>query len=436
MIDIRMKTSKILSIKFLIILFALLAVKCSDKEVSDVDKSNQVMEIREGLPNFFEKSLRGDSIQVAYLGGSITAQEGWRVYSLKWFQQRFSKAVFSEINAAIGGTGSDFGVFRLKEHVLKFNPDLVFVEFAVNDGNTPSEKIVRSMEGIVRQIWEHNSGTDICFIYTFKEGFLENFQNGQLPNSVLAMEKVADRYKIPTINFGLEVSALVSDSQLIVKDTSEELNGVMVFSSDGVHPYIQTGHAIYQEVLERSFETMVGGKMKQAKKHEFSKPLAADYFSNTQMIDFTEAKLSENWEVFNLEDRPEFLVFNRFLHKVGKGGQSGESLSIRFKGQAIGAYDIMGPDAGKVIVEIDGSVIDTISRFDKYCTYRRLSYFLIDHLEDRDHEVVFKVLSDPFDKAAILKKRGSTMGNPDDYKENNWYIGKILVDGILKSSVL
>ena len=61
-----------------------------------------------------------------------------------------------------------------------------------------------------------------------------------------------------------------------------------------------------------------------------------------------------------------------------------------------------------------------------------MNYFLIDHLEDRDHEVVFTVLSDPFDKVAILKKRGSTMGIPDDYKENNWYIGKILVDGILK----
>ena len=109
------------------------------------------LKIRNGLPNFFAKAMNGDSVTVAYFGGSITAQNGWRTTSLDWFKTRFPKARFTEINAAIGGTGSDFGVFRLKDHVLKFKPDLVFVEFAVNDGNASSEKIIRSMEGIVRQ---------------------------------------------------------------------------------------------------------------------------------------------------------------------------------------------------------------------------------------------------------------------------------------------
>ncbi|MBX2925692.1 MAG: SGNH/GDSL hydrolase family protein [Chitinophagaceae bacterium] len=136
---------------------------------------------RGGLPNFFRKAGRGDSVKVAYLGGSITAQEGWRVYSLNWFKQRFPKAAFTEINAAIGGTGSDFGVFRLKDQVLKFDPDLVFVEFAVNDRNTPAEKIARSMEGIVRQVWQHNPSTDICFFYTLRDNFLDTAHNATLP---------------------------------------------------------------------------------------------------------------------------------------------------------------------------------------------------------------------------------------------------------------
>ena len=38
-------------------------------------------------------------------------------------------SLISEINATIGGTGSDFGVFRLKDHVLQYKPDHVFVEF-------------------------------------------------------------------------------------------------------------------------------------------------------------------------------------------------------------------------------------------------------------------------------------------------------------------
>lgn len=93
----------------------------------------------------------------------------------------------------------------------------------------------------------------------------------------------------------------------------------------------------------------------------------------------------------------------------------------------------MGPDAGKVIVEIYGLVKNTISRFDAYCTYRRMNYFLIDHLEDKDHVVVFRASSESFDNAVILQKRGNVMKNTNDYKENNWYVGKILIVGNLIS---
>ena len=387
--------------------------------------------VRGGLPNFFSKALSGDSIKVAYLGGSITAQNGWRVLSLEWFKKQYPKSKFAEINAAIGGTGSDFGVFRLNDHVLKFKPDLVFVEFAVNDGGTPEEKIIRSMEGIVRQIWQQNPKTDICFIYTLKDSFLEPAQKGQLVTSALTMEKVADHYKIPSINFAVEVSKMVFASQLIFKDAAKEVNGIKVFSPDGVHPYPETGHVIYQGAIARSFETMGASKKFKTKKHKLPKPLANDYFSNTKMVNLNQVQLSKNWQVLKIKDQPGFSGFGKYLEDFGKASQTGETLTVRFKGKAIGAYDIMGPDAGKVIVQVDGIVKDTISRFDAYCTYRRMNYFLIDHLEDKEHEVIFRVLAEPFDKAIILQKRNEVMKNPSDFKENNWYIGKILIDGVL-----
>ena len=386
--------------------------------------------IRGGLPNFFSKALIGDSIKVAYLGGSITAQNGWRVLSLEWFKKQYPKGKFTEINAAIGGTGSDFGVFRLNDHVLKFKPDLVFVEFTVNDGGTPEEKIIRSMEGIVRQIWQQNPKTDICFVYTLKDSFLEPAKLGQLPTSALTMEKVADHYKIPSVNFAVIVSKMVFANQIIFKDASKEMNKI-AFSPDGVHPYPETGHVIYQGAIARSFETMGAGNRFKRIKHKMPKPIAKDYFSNTKMLNLNQVQLSKNWQILKIKDQPGFTGFGKYLEEFGKASQTGETLSLNFKGKAIGAYDIMGPDAGKVIVQIDGVVKDTISRFDAYCTYRRMNYFLIDHLEDKEHVVVFKVLAEPFDKAAILQKRNETMKNSADFIENNWYIGKILLDGVL-----
>ena len=387
------------------------------------------LKARNGLPNFFHKAIQGDTIKVAYLGGSITAQDGWRVYSLEWLNKQFPKSRFIEVNAAIGGTGSDFGVFRLHDQVLKFNPDLVFVEFAVNDGSTPTDKVIRAIEGIVRQIWQYNPKTDICFVYTIKEDFLQTEQKGLLPTSVMAMEKVADYYQIPTINFGLKVSKMVSSNQLIFTDKSKELNGIKVFSPDGVHPYLETGHNIYFDILRQSFEAMITGNKLTSKKHILSKPLTADNFSNAKMIDINSNMLSMNWEIILNNDKSPFSGFGNFMNTIGKGTRSGETLTINFKGRAIGAYDIMGPDAGRVVVEVDGLVRDTISIFDEYCTYRRMNYFVIDNLENKKHQIVFRLLCEPFDKLEILKRRDNVMKNPDEYVENNWYVGKILIDG-------
>ena len=104
---------------------------------------------RRGLPNVFARLAAGDTVRIAYLGGSITAQPGWRSKSLAWFRRQFPGAEVNEINAAIGGTGSDLGVFRLEHDVLRHKPHLLFVEFAVNDGGAPPDRIHRSMEGII-----------------------------------------------------------------------------------------------------------------------------------------------------------------------------------------------------------------------------------------------------------------------------------------------
>ncbi|MBX2921458.1 MAG: hypothetical protein KF746_04625 [Chitinophagaceae bacterium] len=419
--------------RYFTILLALLALQSdcfAGNMINEEGNGYRELNARGGLSNFFRKATRGDSVKVAYLGGSITAQNGWRVYSLDWFKQRFPKAAFTEINAAIGGTGSDFGVFRLNDQVLKFDPDLVFVEFAVNDRNTPAEKITRSMEGIVRQVWQHNPSTDICFIYTLRDNFLDTLQNATLPLSAKTMEIIADKYGVPSINFVFEVADQVKHSKLVFTGASKELNGIKVFSPDGVHPYPETGHHIYLEVLQRSFEKMIPLKARHTKKRKLPEPIAPDYFAHTQMIGLEKVSLSKGWEILPVKDHADFSGFGRFLSRVGEAAP-GETLSFRFKGTTVGIYDIMGPGAGRIEVTLDGQVKDTVYRFNAYCTYWLMSYFLLDHLPDKEHEVVFRVIPESFDKAAILKIRNQTMTDPEKYKKINWYVGKILLDGQL-----
>ena len=147
---------------------------------------------RGGLPNFFAKAKAGGDVRVAYLGGSITAAPGWRVFSLDRLKKQFPTATFREISAAIGGTGSDLGAFRVGHDVIAHQPDLVFVEFAVNDGKAPPEQILATMEGIVRQILRADAATDICFVYTLSEPMLPDLAKGVFPRAASTMEAVAD----------------------------------------------------------------------------------------------------------------------------------------------------------------------------------------------------------------------------------------------------
>ena len=47
----------------------------------------KLYDLRGGLPNFFAKLDAGHKVNIGYLGGSITAQNGWRPKTLKWFQK-------------------------------------------------------------------------------------------------------------------------------------------------------------------------------------------------------------------------------------------------------------------------------------------------------------------------------------------------------------
>lgn len=81
-----------------------------------------------------EGPLNPTKLKVAFLGGSITGKDDcWRPQTMDMFRRLYPHIVWEEINASVGGTGSNFGAFRLRGEVIVHKPDLIFVEFAVND---------------------------------------------------------------------------------------------------------------------------------------------------------------------------------------------------------------------------------------------------------------------------------------------------------------
>jgi len=393
---------------------------------------------RSGLANLLARLKAGADVRIAYLGGSITAQEGWRPKTLNWFRERFSEAKVSEINAAIGGTGSDLGVFRLRHDVLEHKPDLLFVEFAVNDSGAPAEQIYRCIEGIVRQTWKHDPATDICFVYTLAgSDMLATLQQGRFPRAASAMEKVADHYGIPSIHLGLEVARLEKAGKLVFKGerpkTDAEkaaLGDKLVFSPDAVHPFTDTGHELYFAAVVRSF-----GKFQtvgHAGPHALPTPLLADNWETARMIPLGRAQLTAGWRKLDPQTNRVAKSFGNRLPEVWRASEPGESISFRFRGTAARIYDLLGPDCGQVTVALDDRPPVVKPRFDAYCTYHRLaSLSLGQGLPDAIHTVKVSIHPQPPDKTKILSERGEKMDDPKRFDGTAWYAGAVLLIGEL-----
>jgi lysophospholipase L1-like esterase len=388
------------------------------------------LSVRGGLPNFFKKLEAGKAVTIAYFGGSITeAANGWREQSAAWLQEKYPRASIKSVNAAIGGTGSDLGVFRLRQHVLVYKPDLVFVEFAVNDSKKSAQEIYLAMEGIVRQIWQDNQAADICLVYTLMADMAPVLGQGYFPSSATAMEHIADYYKIPSIHMGMEIVKMAKNSELIFKGQIGEHPGKVVFSGDNVHPYPETGHRLYTEALIRSLPKIAGVTRNHPRK--FPKSLVAGNWEKAGMFSVKEVNASPGWQVLTPEtDTVARQLQNRFTYLI-KASQPGETITLRFKGTRFGMYDVMGPGCGQYEITLDGKPALLYPRFDEYCTYYRANYFFLPDMEEGIHTIELKVSSQPLDKGVILAKRNNSIDHPQKYQPHACYASQVMIIGEL-----
>jgi lysophospholipase L1-like esterase len=391
---------------------------------------------RGGLPNVAAKLAAGKPVAIAYFGGSITAANGWRVKSLAWFQQQYPRSEFHEINAAIGGTGSDLGVYRCGHDVLEHKPDLVFIEFAVNDGGADPLQIQRCMEGIVRQTWSADPATDICYVYTLTGGMLGDFKDGHFPRAASVMESLADHYAIPSVHFGVEVSARERAGTLVFRaskpsdDERKALGDKLLFVEDDVHP-TDAGHDLYTQILTRHLPALLAGE---AAPHALAAPLVADNYERAKLIPLERAKPGAGWTKLDPASDPRAKSFGERVPGLWRAGTPGTSLTFRFKGTAVAIYDLLGPDCGQVLITVDGGAPQAQARIDGYCTYHRLASLRIaTELPDAVHSVELRVDQVVPDKAKILfeHNRADLEKDPGKYAGTNWYAGGIMLIGDL-----
>ncbi|MBQ4136869.1 MAG: Ig-like domain-containing protein [Clostridia bacterium] len=246
---------------------------------------------RDNLENLVYKVIVEKKLNVVYLGGSVTAGAGasvadttsWRGLTGVWLKNMFPDVEVNLHNSAMGGSGSMLGAFRTDVDVLAHDPDLVFVEFAVNDSYSKhyaDGTVQLYYESIIRQIREKSPETEIISIYVTDKGLLN--QTDTSPIAKL-QETVAAHYGVT----GIDVGRAMNNHITSTGGTWEE------YVKDSVHP-LDKGYVIYADVIKQYlFAKLFGADEVPEKPIEHTVP---ETYIDERNIDFvpTYVKVTEN----------------------------------------------------------------------------------------------------------------------------------------------
>ncbi len=293
---------------------------CDKKEFAAVNERTY------GYDNYInlEKPLN-----ISYIGGSIT-QQGQYTTPLNSKLSAFLRAnnadrAISYNLQGIGGTGSDLGVYRLEKDVIAKNPDLVFIEFAVNDSS--SENAAATMEGMIRKLMRLPHQPMIVLLDLTTKGH-------ESLASIEKWEPLMKEYKIGYVNVAEYLIANEASAEnptgfvWTTKDLETYPQATALTGSDGVHPN-SDGGKIYAEYIYKEISENPENFFK--KMTYVKNPVSGKEYNNPGMISWRNAQYDENWAVKSgmkwafADDQAAALV-------------GGATLTFKFTGTTIGLY--------------------------------------------------------------------------------------------------
>lgn len=207
-----------------------------------VERSLTAVGNTERIHRAIDKARRGEEVSIVYLGGSITegsaaqpqATKCYAYLSAQMFAEKFmvNKGQLKYRNAGISGTPSLLGVTRCQQDVLAYSPDIVFVEFAVNDGSDSQSRMF--YESLVLKLLQSDSQPAFILLFTLtNEGY-----SGQDH-----MQQIGQHYDLGMISVRDAVQPEIDQGHMQWSD----------YSADFAHPTTRA-HAFIAELIGHYFD--------------------------------------------------------------------------------------------------------------------------------------------------------------------------------------
>lgn len=282
------------------------------------------------LKAVFEKARRGEPVTIAAIGGSITAggvqtkdpANRYIQQIAKWFEVHFPNSKIGFINAGIGGTNSFYGAMRLQRDVLAKSPDLVIVEWAVN--NQAGRDFAESYEGVLRQLLRAPGNIAVIeLFFMHKDG-----ENAQMWQEILGRH-----YGLPMVSFRDALWPEFTGGRYQWED----------LYADVVHPKDE-GHLIAGELLGSLLESVLRSQDSTRLTTEIPKPLISDLYETCQFSVYENLKaiVNDGWSRSADE-------------RFWEGDMNGDSIEFEFSGHSLFlGYDFEKEQPPKAVFAIDG----------------------------------------------------------------------------------
>jgi acyl-CoA thioesterase I len=357
---------------------------------------------RRNIGAFFDKLRAGAPVTIAYLGGSITAGAGasapektsFRALVTEWLRKHYPKSEITELNAAINNTGASggslYGALRARRDVIAYKPDLVLVEFAVNDTNENEIAIQKAVEGLLRQLLIVAQPPEVVMLYATnaKRGVRNEWHDG-----------IATHYQVPSINLQDQVWAMIDGGKIKLAEFWPGASRPAAPGKDSVTPS-DAGHKLYADLIVSFLSEQE--KLKAAPiLRNLPPPLVSDEMNYGEFKAIVEIKpqrgsiregvrdRSANWRVEPNNDRAlpsDLLVSDR----------AGAQVEYYFDGAVIGVSFRTGPDGGIIECLIDGKPAPPpLTRIDTYSRTPQLGARIIaGGLGPGEHKLTIRVLGE------------------------------------------
>ena len=284
---------------------------------------------------------------VAFLGGSITEMDGFRPLVMKALRTRYPSVAFTEIAAGLSSTCSDAGAFRFDEDVLsKGMPDLLVVEFAVNDdqdGNFGRTRCIRGLEGVLRRLRTANPCAEIVVALFVNNGQYEALRRGETPLPYAAHRAVAERYGAAVADVGTALAK------------SAAAGGLDWTRYRDCHPSPEGCRFAAQVVTDAVSRTFDPTKDPVAK--PLPEPLdPRSYFASRTVPNTAISSPDGGWTKAQPDwsKIPGHVRGHDRVGEVWSSDRPGAALEVAFEGRTLAARMTTGPDAGDLEISVDG----------------------------------------------------------------------------------